>query len=337
MDKMKRPAFYCVVVIWIMVSGFSHVQTPELPDAAGLLQTAKSQFDGGAFSSAAAVLAGVLAKHPENALAHFWLARCYNELHDYDRAVTHAELSVSLDPTNSLYHQWLAHSYGMKAERDRNFFLARKVRKELEKAVLLDPKNVAARRDLQEFFMDAPWLVGGSKEKARDTANAIAAIDALEGHLAHASLYYKGLKRPDLAEREYLLVLASSPKTIGPYVEISEFFEDRKNGPELLKTVAGAEKIDASDPRIAYYHGAALIILGTDLKRAEKLLRDYLATPEKSDWPSHAAAHEWLGRLHGRQGKSPAGNSHSSGFKPAGNTPYADHGQNEDDEAIHHS
>ncbi len=289
-----------------MFSGFSPSQASEPPDTLSLLQTAKSQFNAGAFSSAAAVLNGALARHPENASVHYWLARCYYELRDYDRAVTHTELSVKLDPANSLYHQWLAHAYGMKAERDHNFFLARKVRKELEEAVLLDPKNIAARRDLQEFFMDAPWLVGGSKEKARETADAIAAIDALEGHLAHASLYHKGLKRLDLAEKEYRLVLASSPKTIGPYIEIAEFFEDQKNGPELLKTVKDAEKVDASDPRIAYYGGAALIFLGSDLKQAETLLRGYLAIPERSDWPSHAAARQLLGKLHERQGKSSA-------------------------------
>jgi hypothetical protein len=33
-------------------------------------------------------------------------------------------------------------------------------------------------------------------------------------------------------------------------------------------------------------------------------LKSYIAsTPERSDWPSHAAAREWLGRLYESQGK----------------------------------
>ncbi len=33
-------------------------------------------------------------------------------------------------------------------------------------------------------------------------------------------------------------------------------------------------------------------------------MKSYLAsTPDRSDWPSHAAAREWLGRLYEAQGK----------------------------------
>ena len=41
-----------------------------------------------------------------------------------------------------------------------------------------------------------------------------------------------------------------------------------------------------------------------DFPRAEEYLKSYLAsTPDRSDWPSHASAREWLGRLYEAQGK----------------------------------
>jgi len=41
------------------------------------------------------------------------------------------------------------------------------------------------------------------------------------------------------------------------------------------------------------------------LPRAEEYLKSYLAsTPDRSDWPSHAAAREWLGRLYEAEGKN---------------------------------
>jgi hypothetical protein len=45
--------------------------------------------------------------------------------------------------------------------------------------------------------------------------------------------------------------------------------------------------------------------LGTaNLPRGEQDLKSFWASaPERSDWPSHAAAREWLGRLYELQGK----------------------------------
>ncbi len=166
------------------------------------LQTAERRFEAGAYSSAIAALKDFVGQHPESAGAHFWMARCYYELHDYDDSVEQAKRAVELDPQNSLYHQWLGRAYGGKADRRKSFFLARKVRKELEKAVELDPSNISARRDLQRFYLEAPWIVGGSRDRALMTADAIAVMDTVEGHLAHAEYYRTVLGEVDGAEKE---------------------------------------------------------------------------------------------------------------------------------------
>jgi hypothetical protein len=46
------------------------------------------------------------------------------------------------------------------------------------------------------------------------------------------------------------------------------------------------------------------VLSGSEPAHAEEYLKSYLAsTPERSDWPSHASAREWLGRLYESQGK----------------------------------
>jgi tetratricopeptide (TPR) repeat protein len=46
------------------------------------------------------------------------------------------------------------------------------------------------------------------------------------------------------------------------------------------------------------------VLANNNLADAEKDLKAYLAsTPERSDWPSHASARDWLGRLYEAQGK----------------------------------
>src|SRR5512146_2066723 len=157
-----------------------------------------NDLDAGKFAEAASVLKHQLAKDPNDPQATLWLARSFLDLGDYDQAVTFAERAAQLSPDCSESHFWLARSYGMKADTSRSFWLARKARVEYQTAVKLDPDNLAARRALMEYYLQAPWILGGSKEKGWDQVQAIASRDAAEGHLARA-IYWRDLDKPDLA------------------------------------------------------------------------------------------------------------------------------------------
>ncbi len=155
-----------------------------LTDASALMQTAQRQFNAGNYSAAITTLQSAVTQNPGNAEADHWLGRTYYEIRDYDNAIAAAEKSVALDPKNSSYHQWLGRIYGGKADRDRSFSYARKVKKEFEESVQLNPDNVAARRDLEEYDLQAPWVVGGNKDEAKAEVDATAALDPIAGHLA---------------------------------------------------------------------------------------------------------------------------------------------------------
>ena len=64
------------------------------------------------------------------------------------------------------------------------FFLARKVKKQLETAVALNPDNLDARSDLLDYYLQAPPLVGGDAAKARAQAQEITKRNAEEGRKA---------------------------------------------------------------------------------------------------------------------------------------------------------
>ncbi len=55
--------------------------------------------------------------------------------------------------------------------------LAGRVRTAFEKAVKLDPANVEARTALAGYYMNAPFIAGGSFKKAKRQAEAIVALD----------------------------------------------------------------------------------------------------------------------------------------------------------------
>lgn len=272
-------------------------------DASASLAAAQRQFNSGNYTNAIGTLQSALAGNSQNAEIQYWLGRSYYELRDYDNAEPAAEKSVALAPQNSLYHQWLGRIYGGKADQDHSFFTARKVKKEFETAVQLNPSNISARRDLEEYCLEAPMIVGGSKDEAKAQVDAIAALDPMEGHLARGA-FYSRQKKPDLAEKEYREVLNSSPARLDPYLEVADFFESENKPADMSAAVeAGAQKT-GNDPRLAYYRGASRVLGGTEPSQAEAYLKAYLAsTPQRSDWPSHASAREWLGQLYESQGK----------------------------------
>jgi tetratricopeptide (TPR) repeat protein len=275
-----------------------------VPADAALLEAAQHQFGAGNYASAIAALRSVISQNPLSAEAFYWLGRCYFEIHDYDSAIRHAEKSVSLQPNNSMFKQWLGRAYGAKADHDKSFFAARKAKKQFEEAVQLDASNVDARRDLEEFCLEAPWIVGGSSDEARSQAEAIAKIDPEQGYIALGVYDEQALKRPDLAENEYRQVLSAKPRQMDDYFDVAAFFQRRNNPRDMMATLDAAAKVNPNDPRLLIFRAEAMIISRSDLRHAEEYLKSYLAsTPDRSDWPPHAAAREWLGCLYEAEGK----------------------------------
>jgi len=273
-------------------------------DPSAAIQTAQRQITAGNYAAAISTLQAAVPGNPSSAELFYWLERAYYEVRDWDSAVAQGEKAVSLDPKNSLYHQWLGRAYGGKADRDRSFSMAKKVKSEFKQAVELNGSNVEARRDLEEYCLDAPWIAGGSKDEALEQVNAIAAVDPVAGHLARALYAREGTKNNDDAEKELQQVLAAKPKTADPYFEVADFYRQLNKPADINAALDDAAKVSANDPRLAYYRGVAGVLGNSNLPDAERDLKSYLAsTPDRSDWPAHAAAREWLGRLYELQGK----------------------------------
>jgi tetratricopeptide (TPR) repeat protein len=232
-----------------------------------------------------------------------WLSRSFMDLGNYDQAVNFAERAVQLSPDCSESHFWLARSYAMKADTSRSFWLARKARLEYQAAVNLDPDNLLARRDLMEFYLQAPWILGGSKDKAWAQVEAIASRNATEGHLARA-IYWRDLNKPSSAATEYQKVLDAKPHQAEAYFQVADFYEVDRKPAEVEAVVRAVSLIVPGDPRLDYYGAVASVMKRQDLSRAEQDLKAYLAkTPPRDDFPPHAAAHAWLGRIYEIWGK----------------------------------
>jgi tetratricopeptide (TPR) repeat protein len=292
------------VATGILCAGLLGSPRPLRADASSAIQTAQRQMNSGNYTAAIATLQAAIPGNPSSGELFYWLGRAYYEVRDWDSAVAQGEKSVSLDAKNSLYHDWLGREYGGKADRDRSFSDAKKVKSEFKQAVALDSSNIVARRDLEEYCLDAPWIAGGSKDEALEQVNGIAAVDPVAGHLAKALYDHEGTKNNDDAESELKLVLAAHPKSADPYFEIADLYRQLNKPADMAAALDEAAHVSANDPRLSYYRGVAGVLSNANLPDAERDLKSYLAsTPDRSDWPSHAGAREWLGRLYELQGK----------------------------------
>ena len=165
------------------------------------------------WAEAQTVLEKVIAAEPNNAEAYFFLGQVQINRGDHERAVDTLEKATSLDPTKSEYFRELGDAYGISAQKGglfSKFGWAKKCKAAYDKAVELDPKNVAARLSVLEYCRQAPGFVGGGMDGAYAQAAEIKKLDAPRGRQAYATLYLAD-KKYDLALAEFDEVLKVTP------------------------------------------------------------------------------------------------------------------------------
>lgn len=237
-----------------------------------------------------------------NAESFNLLCRSYFMIEEWDRGIAACEQATNLDPHNSAYQLWLARTYGEKADR-AGFLsaagLVKKVRTSFERAVELEPKNSEARADLAEFYMEAPSIVGGGKDKARAQAEALLPINPGMAHLVLGRIAEKDKQSAD-AEHEYRAAIAVTHGAANPWLHMAQFLARANRLDEMEQAVRTLEAspVDRQD---ALLDAAGLLFhVDRDRTLAGRLLRRYLESPVE-EGPAFKA-HDLLGRLLEREG-----------------------------------
>jgi tetratricopeptide (TPR) repeat protein len=268
------------------------------------IQAAHEAYEASDYVKAARLLQLAIEQHPRDAEIHLLLAKTYYESQHYDAAVASAETAVALDPQSSLYHEWLGKVYGEKASHAAMFSalsLARKARKEFEKAVELDNKNFSAYQALIEFDCSAPGIAGGGEDKARPEIARLAALDTAEGHYA-AGNCRRQKKDFTAADAEFAQALELRPKSVELIYDIGDYAMKQSQAETLAIVAEQGEAIAPSDPRSLFYRAVALIIKNEHPDDSERLLVQYLKrAPLRNGFPPPWRVHEWRGRLYENQ------------------------------------
>ncbi len=308
-------------IIALTVSALTLALGGEL--AAASLEPVRQMLSAGRVDDALKALQARLESGSRDAEAYHLQSRAYLALKNWSKAAEAAERAVALEPNNSNYHMWLGRAYGEKASHS-NFFtaagLAGKVRSEFERAVELDAANVAARSDLAEFYIEAPGIMGGGKDKARAQAEQLAGRDTAAAHWVRARLAEKD-KKYDEAEKEYRAATQGKSGQAGAWLNLASFYRNRGRLPEMESAINKAvAAMTGKDGHVLVDAASLLLVAGRNFALAEQLLRRYLNSESPVAEAPVFQARYLLGTILEKQGDSDgAATQYEAALSLAGN------------------
>lgn len=288
----------------------------------------KKLLEQGRVDLAVGVLRNQIHSEPRNAQAYNLLCRVYMMADQWGLAVSACEHAVQLEPQNSQYHLWLGRSYGEKAEHINALsaaHVAGQVRDEFETAVRLNPKSVEARDDLADFYLQAPWVVGGGEKKAQAQAEEIQKLEPAQAHLVKARIAEKK-KDFATAEAEIKQAIDESRGAAGPWMSLANLYRRTGRFGEMEQAIDRATAPSLNRPDVLTRAAEMLIQSSRNLNRAQNLLERYLSSPDPSEDAPVFKAHYLLGTLLEQQGQTDQAMMHyqaalalAAGFTPARN------------------
>ncbi|MDQ2664883.1 MAG: tetratricopeptide repeat protein, partial [Gemmatimonadota bacterium] len=245
---------------------------------------------------------GVLARAaPNDATPILYLGRIAHQQNDSDEAIRQFERCVAVDEKNAECHAWLGNALGLTARRTSKFklpFLAKRTKKEFDRAVELDPGNIDGRSGELEYYLNAPGFLGGSVDKAREQAAEIETRNKLRGAIAHGIIadHEKDAKASEVA---YERAVAVAPDSIAGYNGLLNLYMRNRRWAEAFTTldhIAARVPTELNVPirlaRLAY-------LSGEQLQRGEEGARRWIANPPaQASASSKATAHLRLGQLY---------------------------------------
>ena len=260
---MRAASIFRLVAALFLLTGASLAASPQDLIASGQVDEAVQ------------VLEQQVRQAPNDAAGYNLLCRAYFMMEEWDRGITNCEHARNLDPQNSLHYLWLGRIYGEKADR-AGFLsaagLAKKSRSAFERAVELDPRNWEARKDLAEFYASAPGIVGGGKDKAREQAEAIRALNPAAANWVAGQIAEKN-KDYGAAEREYRAAIAASHAGVWAWTELAIFFRHANRFDDMEKALHDVETAPV-DRHEALMDAASLLMrTGRDPALGIRLLR----------------------------------------------------------------
>jgi tetratricopeptide (TPR) repeat protein len=261
------------------------------------------------YDSARVEVGRLLKTNPADDAALACMGETYEREGKSGDAVDWYEKAVKANERDPQHHLSLAQALGteaQKANKLRQPFLARRLKSELERAVALDPNLIDAHEGLRQYYTEAPGIVGGSIDRAKEQAEIIAKLNPLRGHLARASI---ARHQGDLAlaENEYKAAVAQAPDSLFAAYTLGAFYENQKRWADAAAIYDRLIGQRPAELLPHFFYGRVAAVSGDNVERGEREMRYWIANaPADAPLPTRSAAHSRLGAILEHQGKRDA-------------------------------
>jgi len=260
------------------------VSIPMMAQADPSLDQVRQLVINGEVDAAIRALKASLTMNPSDADEHNLLCRVYYSEERWDAAVAECERAATLNPRSNLNQLWLGRAYGEKADHSSWFTaigFAKKTRAAFEKAVALDPKNVEARSDLSEYYIEAPGFLGGGIDKAAAQANIVEKIEPATAYWIRARIAEHD-KRNSEAEQHYKkgIELENSARR---WFDLASLYRRVNRFDDLESSIQKSAKLNSKNDSTLVDSADLLLRVGRNLPLAVSLLHRYIDHGTKSE------------------------------------------------------
>lgn len=214
---MRLPSFL-VLGLTLTVAGALRGETE--------LERAMRLAKAGDPKAAQEVLERLVAAEPKNADGRYQLAKVRFQSGQTKEALEAVEQAIALQPARTDFHVLRGNLLGNQAGKASMFKalgLAKEGLAELEKAVQMEPAHRGAREALFNWYLNAPALGGGGKDKALAFADQTVALLPGLGHYFRAQVFFRK-KDPGAVQKEARLAVGAEP-TLGPAYNLLGYAE----------------------------------------------------------------------------------------------------------------
>jgi tetratricopeptide (TPR) repeat protein len=291
---------------------------PAASSAGDSVADAVKLVDARSYDAARTMLEQIVQRDGGDAEARFHLGRLLmGHFRDLDAAEEQLEKAVELADRNAEYHFTLGNLYGAQAQAVSIFSkmsYAGKVKTEFLRAVELDPGSIPYRTALMEYYLQAPGIVGGSVEKAREQAGELVKRSPYDGHLALArvAVYEKNEK---LAEQEYRNASKQNPSRWQAYHRLGYLYINQKRVDDAIGQFREYARVAPGDANSWDSLGEGLFAKENYSEALEQFTKAASVSPAWATPIYHTA------RCYDRMGKSAEALTHYRKFlsmKPSG-------------------
>jgi len=150
-----------------------------------------------------------------------------------------------------------------------------------------------------EYYLQAPGIAGGSKEKAREQAEIIAESDAYLGHLALAKVYER-LKNYNQAIAENKQAVRLKPKELPPLWNLGNLYIALKQFTKAEKIYLQIQTQDPKNKIVLYTLGKCYLMSGNELQKGIDYFKRFLNHPSKKFQNFHSYAYWRMGMTYQR-------------------------------------